>query len=76
MNFQQTDSGGTGHVLASAVTGDYNSITTQQQGTNNTTVNMVTTGDHNTITVFPRLQNHGNAQSAGTAGCSCHPGSA
>jgi hypothetical protein len=31
--------------------GDYNSITTQQQGFNDTTVNIKTTGDHNTITV-------------------------
>ena len=32
-------------------TGGYNSITTQQQGTNDTTVNIQTTGSNNTITV-------------------------
>jgi hypothetical protein len=32
-------------------TGDFNSITTQQQGFNDTTVNILTTGSHNTITV-------------------------
>ena len=52
MNFQQTDAAGAnGHVLVNTVSGDYNSITTQQQGTNDTTVNINTTGSHNTITV-------------------------
>jgi hypothetical protein len=32
-------------------TGDYNSTTVQQQGFNDTTVNIATTGSHNTITV-------------------------
>jgi hypothetical protein len=31
--------------------GDYNSITTQQQGMNDTTVNVSTIGSNNTITV-------------------------
>lgn len=51
-NIQQIDAAGAnGHVLAMNTTGDYNSITTQQQGTNDTTVNIQTTGSNNTITV-------------------------
>ena len=51
-NIQQTDSAGaSGHVLVANTTGDYNSITTQQQGNNDTTMNILTTGSHNTITV-------------------------
>jgi hypothetical protein len=51
-NIQQRDAAGSaGHSLTMATTGDYNSITTQQQGTNDTTVNISTQGDHNTITV-------------------------
>jgi len=49
---QQTDSaGGMGHVLVQSIIGDYNSIVTQQQGNNDTTVNIATTGSHNAITV-------------------------
>jgi hypothetical protein len=49
---EQIDSAGaTGHTLWLNTTGDYNSITTQQQGFNDTTVNIDTTGSHNTITV-------------------------
>lgn len=49
---QQMDSaGGSGHVLVSTISGDYNSIITQQQGFSDTTVNMNTIGSHNTITV-------------------------
>lgn len=52
MNIQQIDAAGAnGHVLVSSISGDYNSITTQQQGTNDTTVNLNTVGSHNTITV-------------------------
>jgi hypothetical protein len=52
MNFQQTDAAGmNGHVLVAATQGDYNSITTQQQGTNDTTLNINTVGSHNTITI-------------------------
>lgn len=53
INAQQTDAAGAiGHVLVNQITnGDYNSITTQQQGTNDTTVNIQTAGSHNTITV-------------------------
>ena len=43
--------GSAGHSLTTATTGSYNAITTQQQGTNDTTVNIATTGDNNTITV-------------------------
>ncbi len=51
-NVQQIDAAGAnGHVLAMNTVGDYNSITTQQQGTNDTTVNIQTTGSNNTITV-------------------------
>ena len=49
---EQTDAAGAGgHVLINTVSGSYNSITTQQQGTNDTTINLSTTGDHNTVTV-------------------------
>ena len=51
-NIQQVDAAGSaGHSLTTATTGSYNSITTQQQGTNDTTIDIKTTGDHNTITV-------------------------
>jgi hypothetical protein len=39
------------HGLTVNTTGDYNSITTQQQGSNDTTVDIKTTGSNNTITV-------------------------
>jgi hypothetical protein len=49
---QQIDSAGaSGHILVQNTLGDYNSIVTQQQGTNDTTVNIATTGSHNAITV-------------------------
>ena len=49
---QQLDAaGGVGHNLQQSITGDFNSIVTQQQGTNDTTINIATTGSHNTITV-------------------------
>ena len=49
---QQIDSAGAnGHVLVQNIVGDYNSIVTQQQGTNDTTVNIATNGSHNAITV-------------------------
>lgn len=52
INAQQVDSAGTnGHYLKNVIVGSYNSITTQQQGSNDTTVDIKTTGDHNTITV-------------------------
>lgn len=52
VNAQQIDAAGAnGHILTSMIAGDYNSITTQQQGTNDTTIDMRTTGSHNTITV-------------------------
>jgi hypothetical protein len=51
-NIQQMDAAGAnGHQLAMMTTGDFNSITTQQQGTNDTTVNIQTQGSNNTITV-------------------------
>lgn len=48
-NIQQIDAGP--HILVANTLGDFNSVTTQQQGTNATTVNIQTTGSHNTITV-------------------------
>ena len=51
LNIQQTDTAATGHSLITNTSGSYNSITTQQQGTNDTTVNIQTTGSNNTITV-------------------------
>ena len=49
---EQSDSAGAnGHVLNNVIAGDYNSVMTQQQGSNDTTVDIQTTGDHNTITV-------------------------
>jgi hypothetical protein len=43
--------GANGHSLINTVSGDFNSITTQQQGGVDTTVNLQTTGSFNTITV-------------------------
>ena len=43
--------GGNAHALVNTISGDYNSIVTQQQGTNDTTFNLNTDGSHNTITV-------------------------
>ena len=52
LNIQQTDAAGAnGHYLKQVIAGDFNSITTQQQGTNDTTVDIKATGSHNTITV-------------------------
>lgn len=52
LNAQQIDAAGSaGHSLTTYTSGNYNSITTQQQGTNDTTIDIKTTGDHNTITV-------------------------
>lgn len=49
---QQIDSAGAnGHQLVNSVVGSYNSITTQQQGFNDTSVNIATNGSNNTITV-------------------------
>jgi hypothetical protein len=52
INAEQTGaSGATGHILVNNVVGDYNSITTQQQGSIDTTIDLKTTGSFNTITV-------------------------
>lgn len=52
VNVQQIDAAGSaGHSLTNNISGNYNSITTQQQGTNDTTINATTNGDHNTITI-------------------------
>jgi hypothetical protein len=51
-NIQQVDAAGAnGHYLKQVVAGDFNSVTTQQQGSNDTTVDIRATGSHNTITV-------------------------
>ena len=52
MKVQQTDSAGSGgHVLTATVTGDYNSIVSQQQGFNDTNVYINTIGSYNMVTV-------------------------
>jgi len=52
LNIQQIDSAGAnGHYLKEVIAGSFNSITTQQQGTNDTTVDVRVTGSNNTITV-------------------------
>jgi trimeric autotransporter adhesin len=43
--------GAAGHELVLNSSGDYNTYSVQQQGTNDTTVNIQTTGSHNTVTV-------------------------
>jgi hypothetical protein len=48
-NIQQQD-GGT-HTLVASITGDSNSLSTQQQGSNATDIGIVVNGAHNTITV-------------------------
>lgn len=48
---QRDAGGGNAHSLINTINGNYNSIVTQQQGTNDTTVNLNTDGSHNTITV-------------------------
>jgi hypothetical protein len=52
LDIEQFDvAGASGHYLKQVIAGNYNSVITQQQGTNDTTVDIKTTGDHNTITV-------------------------
>lgn len=52
LDIEQFDvAGANGHYLKKVIVGDYNSIITQQQGTNDTTVDLKVAGDHNTITV-------------------------
>jgi hypothetical protein len=52
INAEQTGgAGANGHILVNNVVGDYNSITTQQQGSIDTTIDLKTTGSFNTITV-------------------------
>lgn len=66
INAQQIDAAGAnGHSLRNVITGSYNSITTQQQGTNDSTIDIKTTGDHNTITV--RSTNAASVLNAATA---------
>ena len=43
--------GAGGHYLKQVIAGDFNSVSTQQQGSNDTTVDIRATGSHNTITV-------------------------
>lgn len=51
-NVQQVDAAGAnGHYLKQVVAGDFNSVSTQQQGSNDTTIDIRATGSHNTITV-------------------------
>lgn len=52
LDIEQRDAAGSaGHNLQQYISGDYNSIVTQQQGTNDTSVDIRATGSHNTITV-------------------------
>ena len=52
LNIQQTGAAGAnGHYLKQVITGDFNSVTTQQQGSNDTTVDIRAIGSNNTITV-------------------------
>lgn len=52
LNSEQLDAAGAnGHSLTQSISGNYNSITTQQQGTNDTTIDIVTSGDNNTVTI-------------------------
>ena len=48
---QRDAAGGGGHSLTLASDGGFNTYSVQQQGTNDTTVNIQTTGSHNTVTV-------------------------
>jgi hypothetical protein len=51
-NIQQVDAAGAGgHYLKQVIAGDFNSVSTQQQGSNDTTIDIRATGSHNTITV-------------------------
>ena len=63
-NRQIDVAGGSGHYLKQDITGDYNSITTQQQGTNDTTIDIKTTGSHNTLTVRTSSSAIVNAETA------------
>lgn len=47
----EQDKGGVGHQLTQLITGDFNSIVTQQQGSNDSMIDINTTGNNNTITV-------------------------
>jgi hypothetical protein len=52
LDIQQTDGAGiNGHLLTQAIVGDSNAIVTQQQGSNDTTINISTIGSNNTVTV-------------------------
>jgi len=65
LNVEQSDvAGATGHYLKEVIAGNYNAITTQQQGTNDTTIDMKTTGDNNTITIRTSSSAIVNSQSA------------
>ena len=61
----EQDDGGIGHQLTQDFTGSYNSVITQQQGTNDSMIDISTIGDHNTITV--RSTNAGSIVNANTA---------
>lgn len=47
----EQDKGGVGHQLTQLITGDFNSVVTQQQGLNDSVIDINTTGNKNTITV-------------------------
>jgi len=52
LDIEQLDaSGANGHNLKKVIQGNTNSIVTQQQGINDTTIDIKATGDSNTITI-------------------------
>jgi hypothetical protein len=64
INEQIDAAGATGHYLKQVLVGDYNSVTTQQQGSNDTAIDIATTGSHNTITVRTSSSSISNSQTA------------
>jgi hypothetical protein len=65
LNVEQSDvAGAIGHNLKEVIVGNFNAITTQQQGTNDTTIDIKTSGDNNTITVRSSSSTIVNAQAA------------
>jgi hypothetical protein len=65
LDIQQTDGAGiNGHMLTQNIVGDSNAIVTQQQGSNDTTVNISTIGSNNTITVRTSSSSISNPQIA------------
>lgn len=64
INEQIDAAGATGHYLKQVLVGDFNSVITQQQGSNDTAIDIATTGSHNTITVRTSSSSISNSQTA------------